>query len=436
MKKTIVMLGVGSTYFTRGIIEALIRRGGEWDVRLVDIDPKCLEIAENLARRLVQAYDAKVTVRGSTERKDVLAGADAVVSTIGVGGRKAWALDMYVPRKFGIHQATADTYGAGGVSRSLRMIPTMVEVARDIERLCPKALFVNFSNPMGTCCRAMNKTSSVKVIGLCCGVRHYHRRLAEIYGAPDREVFCKAIGPNHFTWITEMIYRGRNILPEIRERMEKSGKHEGGPYTWDLFKTFDAFPCVGDGHIQEFVPGWQAKGAYYGKSWGVDAGHSFEEYAAYWDRVFDEMAEVADGRRPLEKRGEESETETFKDEDLFVEVLSSAMGEDEMFRTVNLPNSGQAANIPTGAILESTCLINGAGIQPLVFGDLPHGIAAIVQRIVGAQELTVEAALKADRKLVHQALIADLTVKTREDAEKLTDALLDAHRQWLPRFFE
>src|SRR6516165_8824147 len=100
MKKTIVLLGVGSTYFTRGIIESLITKGGEWDVRMVDIDPKCLDISVSLGKRLVEACQAPVTIRGSVDRAEVLSGADAVVSTIGVGGRRAWEKDVSIFRQF------------------------------------------------------------------------------------------------------------------------------------------------------------------------------------------------------------------------------------------------------------------------------------------------------------------------------------------------
>ena len=112
MKKTIVLLGVGSTYFTRGIVESLIVKGGEWDVRLVDIDPQALEIATLLSKRLVELYDAPVTVRGSLDRREVLPGADAVVSTVGVGGRRAWEKDVTIFRQFNVYQSTGDTYGA------------------------------------------------------------------------------------------------------------------------------------------------------------------------------------------------------------------------------------------------------------------------------------------------------------------------------------
>jgi len=437
MKKTIVLLGVGSTYFTRGIVESLIAKGGEWDVRLVDIDAECLEIATLLTQRLVDLYEAPVTITGSLDRQDVLPGADAVVSTIGVGGRRAWEKDVTMFRQFGIYQSTGDTYGAGGVSRALRTIPVLVQVAKDIERLAPNALFINFTNPMTVNCRAVAKTTSLQTAGLCYGVTWYEHYLAQFIGVPWEEVQCRAIGVNHFTWITEFQHQGQDAWPLVRQKLEeKSGTSEDqhNRYTWELFRTFDAFPCVGDGHICEFVPGWQGEGAHYGKTFGVDAGHDFESYAAGFDKVFEEMADQAYGRVPMTKAAEGPDAETFKDEDLFIDVLSAAMGEDEILRTVNLPNYGQATNLPEGAVLEATTLISGMGFEPLCFGEVPPGIAAIVQRIIGAQELTVEAALKADRKLALQALIAGETVRTKAEAEAVLDAILDTHREYLPQF--
>lgn len=433
MKKTIVLLGVGSTYFTKGIVESLIKKGGEWDLRLVDIDPQCLEIAMLLSKKLVDYYQAPVKVSGSTDRKDVLKGADAVVSTVGVGGRRAWEKDVFIFRQFNIYQSTGDTYGAGGVSRALRTVPVLVEIAKDMEKLCPDALLVNFTNPMTVNIWALNKATKIKAVGLCYGVTYYQHWLANFIGVPFSETWTKAVGVNHFTWITDFFYQGKDAWPLVRSRIEEFRK-AAGPYTSELFETFDAFPCVGDGHICEFVPGFQAKGAYYGKTFGIDGGHDFEHYAKSWDTVFEDMADQAYGRKPLEKISDNEAGETFRDEDLFIDVLSAVMGGTPVERTVNLPNKGQVSNLPVGAVLESTTLVNSAGFHPLVYGELPPGITAILQRILGAQALTVEAALKGDRKMAVQAFMADLTAIKKADAEKLVDCIIENHKEYLPQF--
>jgi alpha-galactosidase len=438
MKKTIVLLGVGSTYFTRGIVESLITKGGEWDVRLVDIDPECLEIATLLSRRLVEAYDASVEISGSLDRRDVLPGADAVVSTIGVGGRRAWEKDVTIFRQFNIYQSTGDTYGAGGVSRALRTIPPLVEIARDIEKYCPNALLINFTNPLTVNIWAISKAvPKVRVAGLCYGVTYYEHFLAELIGVPWEQTSCRAIGVNHFTWIIDFSHNGQSVWPQVRKVMEARGygSEKEPSYTWELFRMFDAFPVVGDGHICEFVPGWQGQGAYYGKTFGTTF-HNFESYAAGFDKVFVDMTDQAYGRAPIIKRADNpDEVDLFKDEDLFIDVLNASMGGDSIFRTVNLPNIGQVSNLPKGAVLEATTLINGDGFQPLCFGDLPPGITAILMRILSTQELTVAAALNADRKLAIQALVAGETVRTEAEAEKMMDVILETHRDYLPQFF-
>ena len=437
MAKSIVLLGVGSTYFTHGIIESLCTRGGEWDVRLVDIDEQCLEIAMLLSQRIIDLYNAPVKIMGSKDRRKVLPGADAVVSTIGVGGRRAWEKDVTIFRQFNIHQSTGDTYGAGGVSRALRTIPVLVEVARDIEVICPDALFINFTNPMTVNVWAVAQQTQVKVAGLCYGVTYYEHFLARFIGVPWEDVRSRAVGVNHFTWITDFSVNGEDMWPLVRAKLyELQDKPEFKTHTWELFRMFDAFPCVGDGHICEFIPGWQQKGAYYGKTFGIDAGHgSFEDYAAGFDSIFEKMADFAYGRQSVSKRTDDSSDVTFRDEDLFIDVLNAYLGHDEILRTVNLPNSGQVSNLPLGAVLESTCLVSSSAFEPLSFGDLPPGLTAILFRILGTQALTVQAALQADRKLAMQALIAGETVRTEAEAGKIMDVILETHRDYLPQFF-
>jgi len=266
-------------------------------------------------------------------------------------------------------------------------------------------------------------------------VTAFQHRLARMIDLPWDALGCRAIGVNHFTWITDLSYRGESVWPQIRKAMEARGRELGDPYTWELFRMFDAYPCVGDGHICEFVPGWQGQGAYYGKTFGTTF-HNFEAYAAGFDAVFQEMADQAYGRASLVKRAENpDEKDVFKDEDLFIDVLNALMGQGEICRTVNLPNVGQAGNLPAGAVLEATTLIDGHGFQPLCFGQLPPGITAILRRIVGTQELTVEAALSADRKLAVQALVAGQTARTEAEAEKMMEVILKTHREYLPQYF-
>lgn len=168
---------------------------------------------------------------------------------------------------------------------------------------------------------------------------------------------------------------------------------------------------------------------------GVNAHFNFEEYTATFDTVFREMEEEARGTKPL-TRGGYSYDGQFKEEVMFEKIIEALSGPTEIYNSVNLPNTGQAANLPPGAVLESTALFNGSGIHPLCFGELPPGITAVLQRIIGVQELTVEAAMTGDRQLILQALIAGLTVKTKPEAERMLEVILDTHRDHLPVFYK
>jgi alpha-galactosidase len=437
MGKTIVLLGVGSTYFTKGIVESVIKYGGEWELKMVDIDEKCLDVAMKLGHRLTDHYKSGVKISGSVNRLDVLEGADAVVSTIGVGGRKAWEQDVFMFRQFNIYQSTGDTFGAGGLSRAIRTIPVLLEVAADMERLCPDALLVNFTNPMSPNCWALNKYTKIKTIGLCYGVTGIQRQLADAIGVPYGETWTKAVGVNHFTWITHFTHNGKCAWDKVREVMANdASKRVGGQFTWELFETFGAFPAVGDGHICEFMPLTQAKGAYYGKTFGVDGGHDFEHYAKYWDNVCEDMEAQAYGKAPLAVLPEGTEAgSVLRDEDLFIDVTMAYLGGGKAVeRTVNLPNRGIIPNLPPDSVLEVTALTNSSGFHPYNYGEMPAGLNAILQRITASHALTVEASVSGDRNILIQALIADSVAVNRQAAEKIADCILETHKAYLPHF--
>ncbi|MGQ9686861.1 MAG: family 4 glycosyl hydrolase, partial [Thiobacillaceae bacterium] len=215
-RKKIVIIGAGSAMFTQGLVADLIVTGGAWTLGLVDIDPSALDVAAGLSRRMVEAKGADVLLESSTDRRDLLPGADVVVTTIGVGGRRAWEADVYIPRKYGIYQPVGDTVMPGGISRALRMIPAMVDIANDVLKLCPQARFFNYANPMTANCWAVRKATGADMVGLCIGTSHVIHDLARFLGVPAQEVTALAAGLNHFTWIYDLRHHGRDAWPQVR----------------------------------------------------------------------------------------------------------------------------------------------------------------------------------------------------------------------------
>lgn len=432
MKERVVLIGAGSAMFTRGLVADLIRKKWAGELRLVDIDPVALAVAEKLSRKMLAAGGSAMTLTAATDRRDVLRGATAVVCTIGVGGRRAWETDVFVPRRYGIYQPVGDTVMPGGTSRALRMIPAMAEIARDVVELAPRALFFNYGNPMAAVCRAVRQATGAKVVGLCHGVFSVAHYLAETLGVPPAKFAYRAVGINHLTWFVELRHGRKDLRPQLRALGPEKIKAGSDPFTWELVELFDAFPCVMDRHITEFFP-WLfvGKGSYYGKTLGVDA-FSFEGTIEWGDRIFREMQELAEAPGPLPadflaRIGGEHEQ--------VLDIIEAIRGDTGAVFSANLPNRGQVPNLPRDAVVESPAVATRTGLRPLPQPALTPGIAGTLATRFQWVETVVEAALEGDRRKFIEALLLDGAVTSVDMATRLADDLLAAQRAYLPQFF-
>jgi alpha-galactosidase len=459
-RRKIVIVGAGSAMFTQGLVADMIVSGQPWQLGLVDVDPRALATAEGLARRMVEARQVDITVEASTDRCDLLAGAGVVVSTIGVGGRKAWLADVVIPRKYGVYQPVGDSVMAGGISRALRMVPAMVDIARDLLRLAPGARFFNYANPMTANCWAVRKATGADLVGLCIGVYHVVHQLASFIDAPKDKVSALACGLNHFTWVWDLRWDGRDAWPLVREKLARERARlaqtgdapedrapggdttlldedeaartfvAGNPLSWSLFEAYGAYPAVNDRHVIEFFPERFPQGSYHGNVLGVSA-FSVEEIIAHGDRIYEEMRAQAAGEVPLDNRvferaaGEHSQ---------LLDILRSLDEDRRESYTANLPNRGAVPNLPADAVLELTCVATGRGLRPIAMPDFPDLLAAPLTRKIAAQALTVEAALTGSRKLFVEAILADGSVAEPAVAGSLADELLREQREYLPQF--
>ena len=418
----IVLIGAGSVKFTQGLLADLIKSPISWKLGLVDIDPQALETAESLARLMVQAKQAEISVEASTDRCDLLPGADVVVTTIGVGGRRAWEADVFIPRKYGIYQPVGDTVMAGGVSRAMRMVPAMVDIARDVLKLCPQAIFFNYANPMTVNCWAVRKATGANIVGLCIGVHGIVDRLARTIGAPTEEVTALAAGLNHFTWIYDLRWNGKDAWPMLSDKLkEKPGT--GGLFCEWLFQRYGAFPAVGDGHVMEFFPERFPDGNCFGRPLGRE-GH-FEKIIETDEATYVNMQAQARGDIPLDEsvfqRGSGEHTK-------LLEILKSIAEDGRDMYFANLPNLRAVPNLPDEAVLELSTVATSRGLRAIQMPDFPDILAAPLIRKIAAASVTVDAALTGSRKLFVEALLMDGSVSDPSTAEKLADELLMAHK--------
>lgn len=448
--KKIVLIGAGSAMFTKGMVADLILSPeiGPVELCLVDIDPVALETAEGLSRRMIAARGGQISLRASTERRDLLPGADVVISVVGVGGRRGWEADAYIPRRYGIFQPVGDSVMPGGISRAMRMIPALVALAEDIRALCPRAWFFNFANPLTANCWAVRQATGVPVIGLCHGVFHVERQLAEFLDVPAEEVSSLAVGLNHLTFFIDLRWRGQDAWPLIREKLaaERSGpvdpsglgdtfakpfRAANNPFSWSLFDAYGAYPSANDRHVTEFFPERFPGGKYYGLTLGIDA-FSVEHIIKWGDDIYADMRAQAMGEKPLD---EGIFNRTVGEHEQLLAILRSIERDERKVFSMNVPNAGAVPNLPADAVLELPAAATAGGPRPLAIPDLSDPLAALLQRKIASTRLTVEAALTGNRTLFYEALLADGAVTDPDVARRLGDELLQAQRQHLPAFF-
>ncbi len=418
-----MLIGAGSAVFTRGLLADLIVEGERCELALVDIDADALEVAWRLGQRMVEARKAPINLSRHLDRREALPGADFVVTTIAVGGRRAWEQDVFIPRRYGIYQPVGDTIMPGGISRALRQIPAMLAIARDVSELAPQACFINYANPMAAICRAVSK-SDRGIVGLCHGVKSGERHLADRLGVALESCEFTAVGMNHFCFFTEFTVDGEDAFPRLRELLEADEPEQGEYLRRRLFLDCGAYSVLNDRHLCEFFPQFHRDGSHPQGRLGVDL-FSFERCIEGGDRGYEAMADQAFGRRPLDESVFERQP---GEHEQLVSIFRCLEGREEGRFSVILPNTGQVANLPRDVALECPALVSRAGVAPEAIGEVPPFVRAVVQKALLTVELAVDAAIEQNKEKFLQSLVADGSASTMEAAGALADELWEANR--------
>ena len=453
-RKKIVLIGAGSAVFTKGLIADFIQSGfGKWEIALCDINPVILESITKLAKKMVEQKGADILISASTDRKELLPGADFVVTTIAVGGRRAWEQDVKIPRKYKIYQPVGDSIMPGGISRTQRMIPVMVEIARDIEQLCPDAYFFNYSNPMTAIVTAVRRVTNVKIIGLCHGVIYGEKYLAKMLGVDVKRLTTIGAGLNHLTWLYDIRVDGKDVHQELLDIVQKQKEdnvrnphvrnffnplledkeipnHMDNPLSWEFFERYGALPAVVDRHAVEFFPERFPEGNYYGATLGIDA-FPIDDVIARGEATYKAMLDQG------ETEGE-VEADLFKradgEHEQLVEIIRSLLLDERKVFSVNIPNEGAVAGIPDDAVLEIPGVATARGFSSMHVNGFEGPIKDIIIKRLASVDLTVEAALKGDRQLWADAMMLDGAVIDYETAENLVRDFIEEHKDYLPQY--
>lgn len=371
-----------------------------------------------LARMMNARSGAGLTIEATTDRLAALDGASFVVNASAIDRNRLWKYDFEIPRKHGIRHTLGENGGPGALFFTLRTLPLVFDIARDMEQRCPGALLINFSNPESRIVLALGKYSPIKNIGLCHGVFMARDYLAHIMGLPNEQVDVLAAGINHAQCLMQVRRHdtGEDLYPLFRQK-ERGFDPTYQPLSRQLFRAFGYWIGCGDSHVGEFLPfGWE----------GGEAGYDFK-----WDErsrrdMTKQMDDVVANRAPMPKdwltpSGERG-----------VAVITGILHNRHRFiESAIVPNGGVIPNLPPDAAVEVPVMTDAAGIHPVSLGPLPPAVSRLLVTQAAVQELAVEAAVRASKEIALQALMIDPVVNSADAAMAMLEELWEINRPYI-----
>jgi alpha-galactosidase len=429
----IAFIGAGSTVFAKNLLGDILGfpELAESEISLMDIDEHRLHTSEIVARKVAEAVSAKPTISATTDRQRALDGADYVISMIQVAGYKPGTeIDFEIPKKYGLRQTIADTLGIGGIMRGLRTIPVLLDIAHQMEELCPDALFLNYVNPMAMNQWALDRGSKIATVGLCHSVQGTAHQLSRDIGVPYEDINYICAGINHMAFYLtfENQKTGEDLYPLIRKVAEEGRIPDWNRVRYEMFQRLGYFVTESSEHFSEYVP-WFIK---------RDRPEMIEQFNIPLDEYIrrcevqirdweTQRAELEDKNAPLPPVKPSGE---------YGSLIIHSM-ETGIPRVIygNVGNHGLIDNLPAGCSVEVPCLVDANGIQPTKIGMLPPHLAALMQTNINVQGLTVEAALTGKREHIYHAAMLDPHTAAELSLDQiwsLVDDLIAAHGDWLP----
>ncbi len=425
MTPRIVLVGAGSSEFgfnsalDAANIEAL--RG--FNLVLHDIDPQRLERMGPLAERIAAETGSGLEVEWTDDREDALMGADFVVLSIAVDRMNRWRMDWEIPFRHGIKQVIGENGGLGGLFHTLRNVPPILDICRDMEDLCPDALLLSYTNPVPRLCLAIDRYTDIQVVGLCHEVEHQMGHLAEVMGIPKTLLDGVSAGLNHFSWFLKLrLTNGDDAYPLLDEGLDKWDT-SFQPLCRAMYDRFGLYPSTDDNHMGEYLAyAWEAcPEESRGMNWIDRMERSGQEKWEYVNRLIE-------GEAQLDIKGKLS------GERAMHIIAGIASNSRHLEYQINLPNEGQVSNLIEGAFVESPAVVDSGGVHPVQVGPMPDGLAALCNIQILVQELAVEAAVLGDLDFALQAVLADPVVQDLEAGKRAFNELMEAHADLLPQF--
>ena len=446
----LTIIGAGSTVFTKNIVVDLltIKQFKSIEIALMDIDQNRLLKTKEVLEIIAKKMGATPKISLHTNRRESLLDADFVQTTIQVGGYKpSTVIDFEIPKKFGLNQTIADTLGIGGIMRSLRTIPVLLNIAEDIEQVCPNALWMQYVNPMCTNMIAINKVfPNIRNIGLCHSVQGTAEMLAEDLQEKISDINYQCAGINHMAFFQkfEKISTGEDLYPKLKrladqilsdkkissrtKKQEYPGRNLHEKVRYEILKRFGFFVTESSEHFAEYVP-WFIK---------PNKEELIEKYKIPVDEYILRCEYYSELWNELDKDISIITNEAIKRSHEYASYIIDAIVNNNKFTVYgNVMNNGLIENLPSNCCVEVPCIVDNKGFYPQKIGRLPEQLSALMRTNINVQILTAEAALTKKREHIYHAAMLDPLTSCHlsiDEIYALTDEMLEAHSDYLPEY--
>ncbi len=429
----VAIIGAGSIVFCKTLMLDILATKGLEDTEFSLMAPSTTRTSqvEEYFNRFIQDNHLPAIVSVTTDRREALKGAKFVIATFQVGGVKGFEYDYTIPFNHGVDQCIGDTLGPGGIFRALRSIPVAIDMAKDMEELCPDALLLNYVNPMAMVCWAIGQTSKVNFVGLCHGVQTTMDLISGYIGVPKAEIDFVAAGINHMAWFLKLEHQGEDLYPSLREKFEQPEYYVNEKVRGEVFRHFGYFMTESTGHLSEYLP-------YFRKNQKAldlycDEPSFGGETGAYY-KWCDYVAKKYENQEILKGLSTQMPTRSIE----YGSYIIEAMQLGHPFKlNGNVINEGMVANLPADCCAEGPIQVDRLGLHKTIVGNLPSQCAALNLTNINVQRLAVEAALEGDPEKVVQACALDplsSAVLTLKQIRDMAAEMLECEKQWLPQF--
>lgn len=427
-------IGAGSLQFTTSCMRDLLTfepfRDAEF--ALMDTNAENLKNITKVCEKIAEVMECpKVKIVPTNDRIEALKGADGVLCTVFNGDVDIWRHEIEIPKKYGVDINVGDTRSVSGIFRALRNIPLMLDICSDIEKYCPNAVFLNYTNPMAMLCSAMQKYSNVEVTGLCHSVQGTVKMLAEWLQIPKEEIVYKCMGVNHQAFYTVLEHKGKDLYPLLREKLKDEEFYNKEIVRNEMFLKLGYYVTESSGHNSEYNqwfrkrPDLIEKYCAHGTNWNPG------EYAFSLNLRLDRKKNTKKQYDEFLEKGISKE----KSAEYAADIFNARLGDGKPFVfNGNVLNCGSIPNLPYDACVEVPVVADFMGFKTTMAGPLPDHLAILVNTTARIENLVVEAAMKKSKEEVYRAVYMDpLTsaVLSLEEIRNMCDEIFEKNKDYL-----